>query len=64
MANEPKQTPRLIKAADVMARRAREATREISRASVLNAAARTRTPRDARDARAIFDALFEKPAEA
>ena len=48
--------PRLVKAADVAAQRAK---RELVRKPVeVKAAFKSRTPRDARDARQLFDTLF------
>jgi hypothetical protein len=65
MANDTKKTsrpmPRLIKAADLAARKAKD---ELKLNPVVRAAVRARTPRDARDARMIFDALFETTARA
>jgi len=60
------QGPRLVKAADLAARRDQEAIKEIEAKarkqkveSIAKVAARLRTPRDAR---AVFDSLFGKPA--
>jgi hypothetical protein len=64
------QGPRLVKAADLAARKAQEEIEEMDAQakhrqkieSITKAAARIRVPRDARDARAVFDSLFGKPA--
>jgi hypothetical protein len=64
---QPRPVPRLVKAAELAARKeprpATEAAREPNVASIARSAAvRVRAPRDARDARKIFDSLFGKPA--
>jgi hypothetical protein len=73
MEHEKQRTPRLIKAADIAARKTKQETTEsltaakpeVKVAEVFKAAAvRMRAPRDARDARRLFDLLFDKPARA
>jgi hypothetical protein len=59
--------PRLIQAADLAARRAKDAEEAMARTKQKTQFAREtvirmRAPRDARDARLAFDALFGQPA--
>jgi hypothetical protein len=73
MEHEKHRTPRLIKAAEIAARKTKQepadplpkAKQEVKVAEIFRAAAlKGRVPRDARDARRLFDSLFDKPVRA
>ena len=61
MAQEKLPAPRLIKAAEFKARKAKDASQEARRIEGILKAA-TRPARFSRDPRSVFDSLFEKPA--